>query len=49
MYDAWKMYTELLEIIPLVNVNGLKFWNENDESSNAAMFVGHTFYFCCVK
>lgn len=48
-YDALKMCTELLQIIPLVNVNGLRFLNENDESSNADMFVGHTFYFCCVK
>jgi len=49
IYDALKMCTELLEISPLINANGLKFLNENNLSPNAVMSVGLTFYFCCVK
>jgi len=48
MYDVLKMCTELSEISPLLNVNCLKFLNENDESPDAGLPVGCTFCLCCV-
>lgn len=40
MYDVLKMFTELSEISPLVNVYCLNFFNENDESPDAGLSMG---------
>lgn len=38
IYDALKMCTELLEISPLINANGLKFLNENNHQMQSCLW-----------